>query len=243
VKIHDRKIECYEVTGKVYSGTVGGSTTIDLTDFDNPRYVGKFSASQIEADDFVSRFTGFGGHLFGKVNLNGSYDARGWEPEAFLNSLSMNSTADLKNGKIVTSGFVYEAISALTSKMGQSFEREQPVKKLATNILVENGRVKLDKLTTSLGKTGDISIDVFYSFSGDLDYKGTILLSEDMTNKLLSSLGLNAKSVDRVRLPISIGGTTDHPKMDLDFAALTKDVGKNLIDEAAGLLKGFFDKK
>ncbi|MBI5266739.1 MAG: AsmA family protein, partial [candidate division Zixibacteria bacterium] len=53
VRIKDRKVEVYDATGKVYTGSVAGNTTVDLNDFNNPRYTGKFAATQIEADDFI----------------------------------------------------------------------------------------------------------------------------------------------------------------------------------------------
>jgi len=227
------------------------SHSIDLANFDNPHYTGQFQGTQVEADDFVSRFTKFGGHVFGKVDLNGSYDAFGWEPEAFLNSLSMNSTANMKNGKIVTSGNVYTAISSVAEKTGNTFDREQPVKNMTTNIKVQDGKVALDELTTKLGNLGDVTLNGFYAFSGELNYSGSILLSKENTEKLLSKGGLlgglagllSDNSIQRVKLPIAVSGTADSPKMNVDYTALTEGAKDNIKDEADNLLKGLFKKK
>lgn len=251
VRIHDRKIDCYDVTGKVYSGDVVGSTTIDLSDFDNPHYTGEFKATQIEADDFVSRFSKFGGHLFGKVNLNGSYQARGWEPDEFLNSLTMSAKADMHEGKMVTSGLLYSAIASLAKKTGQPFEREQPLKALNTNIVVKDGKVSLDKLKTEVGTMGDLELDGFYAFSGDIGYKGSILLSKEWTGRLMSQGGLLSglaglftdKSIERIKLPLAIGGTLDKPSVEIDYSALAKNVQDNLSKDAGDFLKGLFKKK
>ncbi|MDF1544861.1 MAG: AsmA family protein [bacterium] len=250
VKIYDRKIECYDVTGDVYSGKVSGNTTIDLNNFEEPVYTGKFSAADVEADDFISRFTKFGGHLFGKVNLDGDYSASGWEPEQFLNSMSMNSRADMRSGKMKTSGSIHSSISSLASKMGETFDTEQTIKQLATSVSVQDGKVILDDLQTRLGSIGDVTIGGAYSFTGAMDYRGSILLSKEWTEKLLSKGGLvgnlsnlfNDKSVKRVRLPIVIGGTSESPKMDIDYSALSEALGDNVKDQAEGLLKGLFKK-
>ncbi len=250
VKIYDRKIECYDVTGDVYSGKVAGNSTIDLNNFEEPIYTGKFSASEVEANDFISRFTKFGGHLFGKINLDGNYSAKGWDPDAFLNSMSMTSKADMRSGKMVTTGSIHSTISSLASKMGESFDSEQTIKQLATNVSVKDGKVLLDDLQTKLGTVGDITIGGAYSFSGELDYRGSILLSKNWTEKLLSKEGLvggltnffSDKSVERVRLPIVIGGTSDDPKMDIDYSVLTEALGDNVKDKAENLLKGLFKK-
>ena len=251
VKIEDGRIDCHDVAGDVYTGKVMGNNTIDLNDFENPHYVGEFQATGIEADDFVSRFSKFGGHLFGKINLNGDYDARGWEPEEFLNSLSITGVLNMKEGKVVTSGVIHSAIAGIADKAGQSFEKEQPLKNLSTNILVKDGRVSVDKLTTSMGNLGDLGLDGSYGFDGSISYKGTVLLSEAWTQKLVSGSGLvgglagllSDKSIERIRLPLEIGGTMDKPKLNLDYSALTKDIGENLKDDAGNLLKGLFKKK
>ncbi|MCK4302576.1 MAG: hypothetical protein KAW91_07365, partial [candidate division Zixibacteria bacterium] len=251
VKIEDGRIDCHDVAGDVYTGKVTGINSIDLNDFENPHYVGEFQATGIEADDFVSRFSKFGGHLFGKINLNGDYDARGWEPEEFLNSLSMTGVLNMKEGKVVTSGVIHSAIAGIADKAGQSFEKEQPLKNLSTNILVKDGRVSVDKLTTSMGNLGDLGLDGSYGFDGSISYKGTVLLSEAWTQKLVSGSGLvgglagllSDKSIERIRLPLEIGGTMDKPKLNLDYSALTKDIGENLKDDAGNLLKGLFKKK
>jgi len=245
IKIHDRIIECYDATGKVYTGDIAGSTTIDLNDFNRPVYTGDFQATNVEADDFVSRFTKFGGYLFGKVNMEGNYQAEGWEPDEFLNSLTMNSASSMKQGKVMTSGVVFSAISGLASKAGESFDKEQPLRDLITNVVVQDGKVSVDALKTTLGKVGDVELDGFYSFAGEISYSGTILLSKEWSQKLMSQQGLlgslagllTDKSVERVKLPIIFGGTLDKPTFDVDYAALTKNVGDNLKDEAGNLLK------
>ncbi len=251
VRIRERKIDCYDVTGKVYSGDIGGGTTIDLSDFDNPRYSGEFKATQIEADDFVTRFTKFGGHLFGKTNFSGSYEARGWEPDEFLNSLTMNAKADMHDGKMVTSEFLSSAIAGLAKLAGQSFEREQPLKALSTNVVVRDGKVSLDKLKTRVGNVGDLELGGFYAFDGEIGYKGSLLLSKEWTAKLMSQGGLLGGlaglfangSVERIKLPLAIGGTIDKPAVNIDYSALSKNVQDNLTKDAGDLLKGLFKKK
>lgn len=251
IKIHDRKIECYDVTGEVYTGDVSGRTTIDLSDFRNPRYAGDFKATQIEADDFMNRFTKFGGHLFGKIDLNGAYNAAGRDAESFLNSLTMNSTSTMQRGKLVTSGVVHSLISGLAQKVGQPFSKEQPLRDLSTNIIVSDGKVRLDKLKTRLGKMGDLELDGFYAFSGEIDYSGSMLLSKEWSEKLLSKGGLlgglagllTDKSAERVKLPIAMGGTMDNPSLAVNYSSLTKNVGENISKDLGDFLNGLIKKK
>ncbi|HWR82136.1 MAG TPA: AsmA-like C-terminal region-containing protein, partial [Candidatus Deferrimicrobium sp.] len=250
-RLQDRRLYCYDVKGKVYSGDVTGNTTIDLNDFNHPRYVGEFNATQVEANDFLTRFSKFGGHLFGKVNLKGSYNATGWEPEDFLNSLAMDAEADMYDGKMVTSGTLYTALSGLAGKIGQSLEPEQSLKGLRTNVVVKDGKVGLDQLKTKVGGVGDLEIGGFYGFDGTLHYQGSLLLSPEWTAKLLAQGGLLGgvaglfadQSVNRIKLPLVVSGTTDKPDLALDYSSLSKGAKDNLSKEAGDLLKGLFKKK
>lgn len=251
IKIEDRKIECYEVTGKAYAGDVSGNTTIDLNDFSLPRYTGEFHAVEVEAGEFMKRFTKFGDHLFGKINLDGTYDATGWDASAFLRSLRMNSSTSMKSGRLVTSGSGFTAVSGLAEKVGQSFDKEQSLRKLSTMVEVRDGKVHMDQLKTKVGDIGDLDLDGFYSFDGEIAYNGTILLSEEMTKKLLSQNNvikglagiLNDKSIDRVKLPLVFSGTIDNPKFKVDYDAVAKNVTKDVTKEAGDLLNNLFKKK
>ena len=237
VRIANRKIECYETNGKVYTGTVTGETTIDLSDFEHPKYVGQFAASQIEADDFVSRFSKFGGILFGKTDFTGSYNATGWEPEDFFKSLSLDGGLDIKSGRLVMSGNVLSSFSELAAKLGKSFDKEQPLRDLASKVIVREGRVFTDSLMSRLGNLGDLALIGSYGFDETLDYDGSIFLSEVSAGQL-GGLGklLGQKDTKKVRVPFKITGTILSPKVEIDYAALRKQVGENLLDQAVDRL-------
>lgn len=233
-------MESYDVTGNVYSGRVSGETTIDLNNFSKPRYVGKFKATGIEADDFISRFTKMSGFLFGKINIDGDYNALGWDRDAFLNSLTMDGMAQMNKGKLVTSDSVHQLLNFAVKKLQLSFDKEQIIRNLSSKITVKDGKVGLDNLKTSLGEIGDLELGGFYSFDGDLDYTGSILFSKEQTKKIMSRFSKNNifgglaglltdKSVERLRLPIRLGGTVLKPKPEIDLAALTGNLGSNLL--------------
>jgi len=252
-RVQDRKMDCYDVTGNVYSGKVTGETTIDLNDFASPKYTGEFKASDVEADDFVKRFSKFGGFIFGKIDVNGTYNASGWNRNEFVSSLTMDGLAQMNKGKLVTSGNSYQAINAIASSLSLKFDQEQVIKSLVTKLTVKDGKVGLDNLKTSLGTVGDIEIGGLYDFNGGLDYKGSILLSNENTKKvsnfllksdLLGNLAgfLTNNSVERLRLPLIIGGTVDDPKYGIDTEALGKSLGQNLSDGIGKLLQDKFKK-
>jgi len=241
VSIRDRKIDCYDVKGMVYDGKVAGKTTIDLTDFSNPHYVGEFQADDVQANELMTRFSKFGGYLSGKLNVSGDYSANGWEPEQFLNSLTMDGKSSMKSGQLKTSGAVYTALNKLAESTGNNFSESETIRDLVSNIKVADGKVKLDAFSTSLGNMGDITVDGFYSFTGDLNYNGSILLSKDWSRSLLSKGGVlgglsnifSEKSTERIKLPLSIGGSVDKPSVKLDASSVLKDAKDNLIKEGS----------
>ena len=146
---------------------------------------------------------------------------------------------------------MYTALSSLAEKIGQPFDKEQSLRNLATKVSVKDGKVILDNLKTRLGDMGDIEIGGFYAFNGDIQYSGSILLSREWSQKLLSKKGvlgdlagmLTEKSVDQIKLPIAFGGTMTEPKFEVDYAAISKNLGSNVKDETKDLINNLFKKK
>ncbi len=238
VQLADRVLSVREVVGSVYQGQVDGQVEIDLNDLNDPSYTGSYQAQQVEVDHFVTRFAGLAGVVFGGCNMSGSFAARGLDPEAIRNSLTLNSDADIKEGKVVTSGDTYQTLNTLASQAGQTLDHEQALRDLATHITVENGRVGLNALTTRLGQFGDVTFDGYYGFNGDLSYNGTVLLTAQQTDELfrhgvLGELAklLGAERPERLSLPLSVGGTRDDPKVKLDLSAVTDDLQKRAARE------------
>jgi len=138
----------------------------------------------------------------------------------------------------------------LAKQIGETFEKEQSLKSLKTVVAVRDGKVILDNLATKLGRIGDLSLAGSCAFTGELDYRGTLRLSQETTSKLLSRKDLlgglasmfSDKSSTRLSLPILVGGTSDKPTINLDLSEMAGEVGKNLSEEADNLIKGLFKK-
>ncbi len=257
IRLKDRVLECYDVVTNVYGGRANGKVAVDLNDLNDPGYSGVFEAADIEADNFVTRFAGFGGVVFGKAGLTGSFSARGRDPEKIKSTLTMDSKASLTSGKVVTGEFVASALGSLADKVGQKLDKEQTLKDLTTLIKVENGRVGLDQFKTKLGSFGDLSLGGSYGFTGDLEYTGAILLSKEQTARLYASGGLVGSVAgmfgdksERLSLPLTVGGTMTSPRMGIDYTELTSNlksqlsdqVKDDLKDEVSRKLKGLFGK-
>lgn len=251
ISFRDRQMTFSGVNARVFSGAVTGETTIDLSDLAEPRYSGTFSATNVEAAGFMDRFTSYGGYLTGKIDVSGSYDARGWEPEGFLNSLDMKGTGTLTEGTVTTSGTMYNIISQLAKQTGQSFAKEQSLRNLQTDYVVKDGKVNTGDFKTSLGNIGDIRIGGFYGFDSTLNYTGEILLTPELSKQLLGTKGvggllgglLSSGNNDRMVIPLIIDGTTEHPNARLNWDILGEKAAGNLKKKAGSALKNLFKKK
>jgi uncharacterized protein involved in outer membrane biogenesis len=237
ITIRDRKILIGEARGNVYSGRVTGETEVDLNDFDNPGYSGKFEATQIEANDFLTRFSKFGGHLYGKLNLNGDFSAHGWEPEPFMNSLTMDGLGVIKEAKLVNFGLLKQLAQNLHFKTLD----EETINDVASSIKIANGRIVFDALKFLSG-VGDWNVAGSIGFDGSLDYSGEVLLSDKVSGELmaqstmvsqLASLFKESQS-GRIKVPFKLGGSYASPAVSIDLNAKNKvkDNLKGKIDSA-----------
>jgi hypothetical protein len=249
VSIKDRVIYVTNAKGNVYTGRITGETRVDLNDFENPKYSGTYNATEIEADDFLTRFTKFGGHLFGKVNMSGDFSASGWESEQLVNSLSMNGKALFNQARLVN----FEPILKLAETLNFKTFKEETIKDLASAFWVADGRLGFDTLKFLSG-FGDWDITGSVGFDGSLNYSGDVLLSEKVTSDLLSQSGLvsglarmlkDDKS-GRVNVPFKLTGTYLKPKIAADLSVTEKvqeELKDELKDKAADALKKLFKKK
>ncbi|KAA3631901.1 MAG: hypothetical protein DWP97_12110, partial [Calditrichaeota bacterium] len=209
-------------------------------------YTGDFKATEIEANGFATQFSKFDDMIFGKVNIEGSYTASGWDPEEFINSLQMNSVSHMNDGKVALSGDIFKESNRLIQSFGQNLDKEQVFRNFWSSVKMENGKVSFDKLQSTMGTIGDLELDGFYHINGDLNYVGKILLTKEMTAKALSkvkgitSVLSSTNSIDRVALPIKITGTVEKPSLSIDISGLAKDAGKDLLNEIGNSL---FKKK
>jgi len=258
VTLADRQLSVHDVTGDVYRGTVAGQVDMDLTDLRDPVYTGQYAAQNIEVDDFVTRFAGLAGVLFGGCNLGGTFAAHGLTPDAIRNSLTLDADADIREGKVVTTGSTYNALNKLAATAGQTLNQEQALKDLATHIKVADGRVGLDSLTTRLGQFGDLTFSGSYGFAGDLDYGGRLLLTKAQTDAIFTGGGLlgelgrlmGSERPERLEFPLSVGGMRGDPKVKLDLGTVTADLqqrvareqGRKLEDEAKSKLNDLLKK-
>lgn len=244
VKVQDRVVTCSEVKGAVYGGAVGAQVDVGLKDLNDPTFGGTYQAENIEVNQFVSRFAGLTGVVFGGASMSGNFNAHGRDPDVIRNSLTLNSEAQMVEGRLVTKGQVKGTLAQLAEQSGRTLGNEQTLRDLATRIKVDQGRVGLDNLSMKLGDWGDLKFSGFYSFTGNLDYNGGLKLTPEATDRLFAS-GVMAELAKllgssrpaRLDLPLTVGGTRTDPKIKLDLGTVTSDLQKKAVEQQKNNLK------
>ena len=224
-----------EIRGRVYGGAVTGTALVDFTNFNRPAFELKTEGQQIEVDELLTDFTGFGGHLFGKINLSGSFGGSGeeaWEVAQTLTAIGNVSMAD---------GW-FEGLGLLSALAGRTqianIKDSGPIKDMTTNFWVEQGRLFCrDWRFTSEGTDYDVTGSV--GFDGSLDYRIRIELPKKGGGSgLLSQLGDLLGAADGITLDLSLTGTYTNPVIGLDtknnrrqFEDALKNKSKELLDQ------------
>lgn len=233
----------------VYTGTVGGKVLCDLNDINKPKFNMDFTASQIEANDFLSRFTPLHDNLFGKLNLTGSFSGAGMQVDDIQKSLSASGTAAITDGKLVN----FDLLNQLASYLKLKTFKEEQIKTLRNTFRIENSRVWFDDFSAAT-KDGDFELSGSVGMDGSLDYTLTAILSPELSANFdaLGALSENLKNDQgRVVLDVKIKGPAKNPEFLLDTSKPQERFQKRMKEKAKeelkkkgeDLLKDLFKKK
>jgi hypothetical protein len=229
----DWKLDISDIRGRAYGGTVTGKAEVDFTDFERPEFRIETKGKQIEADEFLTDFTGFGGHLFGKIDLTGSFAGRGAEVIDILRSLTANGTVSMTEGR-------FEGLSILSTLADQAaitrIKDSGPIKDMTADFWVDQGRLYCNDWNfSSDGTTYRLAGSV--GFDGSLDYRVNIKLPKTKGGSgVLSQLG-DLFGGGGIALDLSLTGTYTHPVIKLDTKNNRRRFEENLKDKAKDLLE------
>lgn len=227
--VTDGILKIENATSNVYTGTIGGKVLCDLNDINNPKFNMDFTASQIEANDFLTRFTAFDDHLFGKLNLNAAFSGTGNKVEDIQKSLTASGNATITDGKLVN----WELLNNLAFYLKIKSFKEEQIKTLKNSFRVENGKVWFDDFSAS-AKSGDFTLSGSVGMDGSLDYQLTAVLSSELSQSFdaLGDLSNYLKNEQgRVVLDVDIRGTTKNPEFYLNTSKAEERFKKQMKDK------------
>jgi hypothetical protein len=239
-ELTDYVLHIDSVKADVYDGDAVGSAVVDIENLEQPEFQVDYSASGIEINSFLSRFTGFQDHLFGEIDMTGTFSGKGSEIEDVLPTLAARGTCNMRKGKLVN----FELVKKLADPLGFKTADEEKLEDLSGSFRVTDGRVFFDDLglTSSLG---DWMLSGSVGFDGSLDYKGTVALSSDAARHLDFLGDLRSLFQDRsgkIVLPFTLTGPYAAPKVAIDTSPARENVDNKLKDEGRKLLDKLFKK-
>lgn len=256
VDLVDGVLKLDDVVADVYSGSANGNVTSDLRNMDQTEFDMDVTASQIEANDFLSRFTGFDDHLFGELDLKATFSGKGNRLEDIRRTLSANGTATFAEGKLTG----WRLLDSLASFLQIKGLGEQQIRTLKNSFRIADARVWFDDLSVST-KDGDFGLVGSLGLDGSLDYALTAVLSSELSLRFdaLGDISEYLKNDQgRTVLDLKIGGTATRPKFSLDTSKAQErlkaqlrgkadqkkeELQDQLKEKATDLLEGLLKKK
>ncbi|HTY09393.1 MAG TPA: AsmA family protein [Candidatus Edwardsbacteria bacterium] len=214
LKLADRKVDL-DGAVNVYSGKVTGTVWADLNDISRIEYRLNASASQLEANDFLSALTPFKDRLFTKLDVKGEFS--GLAPDTILVKKSLKGQGSAKSGEGKLVNYQVLADVLAFCKLGDT--KEVSFRSLSMGFRIADEKVYLDDLQMT-SKFGDVSLSGNSSFTGYLDYKATIKLTKEESDKMKGKAG-NAAALftdkdGRVVLDLLVKGQSPKPGVSWD---------------------------
>ena len=199
----------------VYSGKVLGNLWADLNDLNRIEYQIKAEAQKLEANDFLSALTPFKNRLFAKLDLNGEFS--GLAPDTVLvkESLKGQGRAATGEGKIVNWPLLADVLSH--TKLGDT--KEVTFRNMNLGFRILDQKVYLDDLKMDC-RYGDVVVSGYSTFAGALDYRVSIKLTKEESDKLKGKGGniamLFTDKDGRVVLDLLVKGQPPKPAVSWD---------------------------
>jgi len=252
VKVSQGIINIDNVVAKVYSGSVGGKALCDLTDPEHTRFDMQVNAREIEANDFLSRFTLFKDHLFGKMDMSATFVGRGNKVEDIKNSLAASGKMSVNQGKLVN----WEMLNLLGEYLQIKEAKDYKVRNLKNSFVIQNQRLYFEDFLAS-SEDADWHLSGSLGFDGSLDYALSATLSKALSERFdrLGELSQFLKNdAGRVVIDLQLTGTATNPKFTLDTSRAEKkfesqlkikqeEIKDELKKKGEELLKKFLEKK
>lgn len=210
----DRKLSLTGDVG-IYSGKASGNVWADLNDMEKIAYRLNADASKLEANDFLSALTPFKDRLFTKLDVVGEFS--GLAPDTVLvkKTLKGQGKATSGEGKLVN----YQVLADVLAfcKLGDS--KEISFRSLSMGFRILDEKVYLDDLLMT-SKFGDITLSGNSSFAGVLDYRASIKLTKEESDRMKGKAG-NAAALftdkdGRVVLDLLVKGQSPKPAVSWD---------------------------
>jgi AsmA protein len=214
LKMADRKLNLDGKVG-VYSGKVTGTVWADLSDLTKIEYRLGANAEKLEANDFLTALTPLDNRMFAKLDIKG--DFTGLAPDTILikKSLKSQGKATTGEGKITN----WPMLADILSYCKLSEIKEIGFRSLSMGFRINDEKIYLDDLQM-FTRFGDVTLAGYSSFAGYVDYKASITLTKEESDKVKAKGGSAAQlftnKEGRVVLDLLVKGQSPKPSIGVD---------------------------
>ncbi|MEZ5065353.1 MAG: AsmA-like C-terminal region-containing protein [bacterium] len=216
-----------DIAGSLWNGHVVGKARVDLSDRLDPAFEIESQATGLDANGMLSAMTPAKNLLHGSLDLSSSFSGRGATPEEVLAALTGQGNVKATSGRIEATPAVQRAWQAL----GLSERETIPFRDLVAPFSFREGRLVTDNLVVR-APDANWSVNGSVGVNGDLDYRATTELSEQLSDEMRRKAGrdlanLLAGSSGRLIVDLRIHGDAKAPKVDLDRTKLAQRIAEN----------------
>ncbi len=222
----NRIIEFDSLSAQVFSGVVAGEVIVDLSDSAASEFEIEVKAYDFEINRFLSRFTSFDDHLFGRASLLGEFKGQGSLAVDILPTLRGSGSFTVSHGKLVDFKLSQALLRAgLASQGGEQLS----VRDLTGGFTIAGLRVRLIGVSFKSGRT-PFKLDGIIGFAGSLDCTLEISISAQDARYLAIPPTLQDRVADLggIDLTLHIGGSAVAPTMEIRSIRSKRGTDKEL---------------
>jgi AsmA protein len=241
IEMLENQLRVSEFSGDIYSGNLHGDASVELHGPARVRMSGSVHADQVQANDFVSALTSFDDHLFGQLDLTGTFDATGLTPEEIRRTLTGDGHVSVAQGRLVNWDLARDL-----SKWIKFLEFEDvDFNNMAIDFEIGDERVamhplKLNALDTWWEADGSVGFDQ------TLDYRVVATLSRAATRRMqeqTSLTGLITTDIGQAEIMFFVTGNAKSPRFKWNTENIQEQAKDRAKDELADVLMKEADKR
>ncbi len=199
----------------VYSGRVLGSVWADLNDLTKIEYRLGANAEKLEANDFLTALTPLDNRMYAKMDVKGDFTGLAPDSALIMKTLKGQGRASTGEGKITN----WPMLGDILSYCKLSETREVGFRSLSMGFRIADEKIYLDDLQMA-SKFGDVNIAGYSSFLGYVDYRVSITLTKEESDKVKGKGGnvaaLFTNKEGRVVLDLLVKGQSPKPGIGVD---------------------------
>lgn len=165
----------------MFGGACANDVLIDANDLLAPEFEIDCSASGLQASDFLSRFTGFQGHLDGRLDLEATFKGKGLTAGQIAPSLTASGKATIRKGRITNFGMA----DFFRNRFGIEAFSESELSDLQATFRIADEAIQLNPIAFESGRA-TYQVDGSISLDGAYDCRVSRTLTKDEARTLTS---------------------------------------------------------